>query len=205
MKKVGFIIIVLLFNINVYAKETVILDKCVDGDTAWFIYNNESSKFRFLAIDTPESTTQIEEFGKEASSYTCDQLKKASKIEIEFDPNSHKQDKYDRYLAWIFVDGELLQEKIIENGYAEINYIYGDYKYLDDLKKTEQEAKEHKKGIYSNNNEEDINSYDKLFIIIGIVIIIIFFIFDKNYRKKYITKMKSKAKKKIKSTIKKIR
>ena len=205
MKKVGFIIIVLLFNINVYAKETVILDKCVDGDTAWFIYNNESSKFRFLAIDTPESTTQIEEFGKEASSYTCDQLKKASKIEIEFDPNSDKQDKYDRYLAWIFVDGELLQEKIIENGYAEINYIYGDYKYLDDLKKSEQEAKEHKKGIYSNNNEEDINSYDKLFIIIGIVIIIIFFIFDKNYRKKYITKMKSKAKKKIKSTIKKIR
>ena len=205
MKKVGFIIIVLLFNINVYAKETVILDKCVDGDTAWFIYNNESSKFRFLAIDTPESTTQIEEFGKEASSYTCDQLKKASKIEIEFDPNSDKQDKYDRYLAWIFVDGELLQEKIIENGYAEINYIYGDYKYLDDLKKTEQEAKEHKKGIYSNNNEEDINSYDKLFIIIGIVIIIIFFIFDKNYRKKYITKMKSKAKKKIKITIKKIR
>ena len=61
MKKVVVMIVILFLNINVYAKEVVKLDKCVDGDTAWFYYNNEVSKFRFLAIDTPESTNKIEE------------------------------------------------------------------------------------------------------------------------------------------------
>ena len=43
MKKVVVMIVILFLNINVYAKEVVKLDKCVDGDTAGFYYNNEVS------------------------------------------------------------------------------------------------------------------------------------------------------------------
>lgn len=172
------------------------LSKCVDGDTAWFIYEGKEAKFRFLALDTPESTNQIEEYGKEASKYTCTQLKNATKIEIEFDNNSEKQDKYDRYLAWIFVNGELLQGKIISEGLGEVKYLYGDYKYTSSLKKVQIEAQNNKKGIWSNtdNNDTEINYY---YIGISLIIIIIFYIFSKKYRNKINRKIKNNVKKKI--------
>ena len=94
MKKFILIIFILFFNINVNAKEIVTLNKCVDGDTAWFNLNNEKIKARFLAIDTPESTNRIDPYGKEASEFTCNLLKTAKKIEIEYDDNSDKFDKY---------------------------------------------------------------------------------------------------------------
>ena len=132
MKKILFILTLFFtFTINTYAKKLeVTLDKCVDGDTAWFNLDNERIKTRFLAINTPESTNKIEAYGKEASNYTCNMLTNAKKIEIEYDSNSDKFDKYDRHLVWVFVDDTLLQEKLLEEGLAEIKYIYGDYKYL---------------------------------------------------------------------------
>ena len=70
MKKIlMFIGLFLIGCINVFAfeKQEVTLDKCVDGDTAWFILDGNKIKARFLAIDTPESTTKVEEYGKEAN------------------------------------------------------------------------------------------------------------------------------------------
>ena len=35
-------------------------------------------KVRFLGINTPESTNYVEEYGREASEYTCNKLKNAT-------------------------------------------------------------------------------------------------------------------------------
>ena len=163
IKKISLFFL-LLIPFNIYALENVKLEKCIDGDTAAFEYKNEVSKFRFLSIDTPESTNKIEEYGKEASNYTCEELKKANKIEIEFEENSDKKDKYDRYLVYVFVDGELLQEKILYKGYAELKYNKKDYKYNDRLTLANEYAKSNFLGIYSTKEykeelEEDLISY----------------------------------------------
>lgn len=174
MKKILLFIICFITITNVYASERqiVTLNKCVDGDTAWFNLNNEKIKTRFLGIDTPESTNKHEEYGKEASEYTCSKLKSSSIIEIEYDDNSDKLDKYNRHLVWVFTDNELLQENILKEGLAEVKYIYGDYKYLDNIKKAELEAKEKQLNIWSNSNI-DI-TYTIIVTIIIILIIIIF-------------------------------
>lgn len=195
MKLIFTILISLLLINNVEAKKLeVSLDKCVDGDTAWFILNNENIKTRFLAIDTPESTNKIEPFGKEASDYVCNLLKNADKIEIEYDPNSDKLDKYDRHLVWVFIDNELLQDKIIKKGLGEVAYLYDDYQYTDILKTSELIAKANKIGIWQD-------SFDYIYIIVGILIIILIIIiciFNKKIRKKVLTKTKNKLKKRIK-------
>lgn len=186
-KKVILIMILILFFSNVTLvsakkkstrsneKIQVTLEKCVDGDTARFMYKKSSIKARFLAIDTPESvhpTKKVEPFGKEASKYTCDMLSNAKKIVLEYDINSDKTDKYDRHLVWVFVDDVLLQEELVSNGYAKIKYVYGDYKYLDELKKEEQIAKENRIGVWSlddesspsntnASNSDDSASYDE--------------------------------------------
>lgn len=195
MKKILFIFTLFFtFSITTYAKKLeVTLDKCVDGDTAWFNLDNERIKTRFLAINTPESTNKIEAYGKEASNYTCNMLTNAKKIEIEYDSNSDKFDKYDRHLVWVFVDDTLLQEKLLEAGLAEIKYIYGDYKYLDELKKVESTAKKNKIGMWSDSKDD----YSIYLIIIGAIIIVLVFIFSKKGRKKILRELKKETKKKL--------
>jgi len=164
MKKNICIIIglLLLFPtiVNAESKE-VTLAKCVDGDTARFNIDGKVKSTRFLAIDTPESVhpkKKPEKYGKEASNYTCNQLKKARKIVLEYDDNSTKTDKYDRALAWVFVDGKLLQQLLVREGYAKVTYLYGDYKYTDLLKKEEQKAKSNKLKIWSNKTTKSDES-----------------------------------------------
>lgn len=196
MKK--YILTIILFfiflsNINASGKLEVTLNKCVDGDTAWFNLNNEKIKTRFLAINAPESTNKIEKYGKKASEFTCNLLTEANKIQIEYDENSNKLDKYNRHLVWVFVDDKLLQSLILEKGLAEVKYIYGDYRYLNQVKKSEKIAKDKKLNIW--NKETNDNNYSLLIIIIIVILVI----FNKKYRNKF----KKAIKKKIKSSINK--
>lgn len=125
----------------------------VDGDTAEFEMNGETIKVRFLAVDTPESvhpTKEVQAYGVEASNFTKEKLQNAKKIELEFDNNSDKMDKYNRYLAWIWVDGELLQDLLIKEGLAKVAYLYADYKYTEVLQESENTAKESKIRIWKD-------------------------------------------------------
>lgn len=161
MKKIFFnfclILFIFLLGIgNVFANDKVTLKKCVDGDTAQFILNGETIKVRFLAIDTPESvhpTKEVEAYGKEASTYTCEVLTNAKNIELEYE-SSNKTDKYGRYLAWVWVDDVLLQDDLVSKGYAEVAYLYGKYKYVDLLKDHQAIAQAKKLNIWSDENVE---------------------------------------------------
>ena len=169
MKKrlIGIILLLLISTTNVYADSVEVkLKKCVDGDTARFIIDNEVKSVRFLAINTPEikhGKKKAEPYGVEASKYTCKKLKNAKEIKLEYDDNSDETDKYGRVLAWIFVDDELLQSSLIKEGYAEVKYLYGDYKYTKKLQKQEKKAKKDKLNMWSDDtykNENDEDSID---------------------------------------------
>ena len=138
-----------------------IFDSCVDGDTIKAKIDGDVSTIRFLAIDTPETVhpkKKVEPFGKEASNYTCNRVKNAKKLELEYDPGSDKIDKYKRTLGWIYVDNSLLQKELIEKGYAKVAYIYGNYLYTDELKDIEHGVKNKKIGVWSVSND---TSYTK--------------------------------------------
>lgn len=133
----------------------------VDGDTAKFDMNGEIIKVRFLAVDTPESvhpTKEVQAYGVEASDFTKEKLSNAKTIELEFDNNSDKTDKYGRYLAWIWIDGELLQDLLVKEGLAKVAYLYADYKYTNILQESEKIAKEAKIGIWK---DEVSNEYSE--------------------------------------------
>lgn len=142
----------ILTSINLDNKKTVFLSTCVDGDTAKFIIDGEIKSVRFLAIDTPESvhpTIADEPFGEIASAFTCESLREAQTITLEYE-TSTTTDKYNRVLAWVFIDDVLLQGKIIDLGYGEVAYLYGDYKYTALLQEKEAIAKANKVGLWYN-------------------------------------------------------
>jgi len=128
-------------------KFTVKLSKCIDGDTAQF---SKVGKTRFLYIDTPESTTKVEPYGKESAAYTCNLLKKAKTIHLQYD--GPKKDKYNRTLAWVWVDGKLIQKEIIKKGYVKQFYDYGTYSYESELRALQVTAMKNKVGMWKGSN-----------------------------------------------------
>lgn len=197
MKRIIFILLLFFISFNVYASEKIEVkfSKCVDGDTAWLIKDEKEIKVRFLAIDAPEAGEEVEPFGKEASEFTCNKLKYAKKIEIEYDDNALEKDKYDRHLVWIFVDDRLLQDEIVRNGWAEVTYLYGDYKYIDRLKQSESIAKRNSLNIWSNNDDyKEAPIILAVLIFIIIVYFIVFKIRKENKRKQFNKENKQKKK-----------
>lgn len=176
-----------LFFANCYCvfasdKMNVEFYKCIDGDTAKFIINGDIKTVRFLSINAPEvdhNGNNSEPFGNEARDYTCNLLSSASVIEIQYDPRSDKKDKYDRLLAWIFVDGELLQEKLVSKGLSEVKYVYDDYMYSNKLYDLENIAKEKGVGMWYNNNNHSYYLLGLSSILIVIFISILFILFKK--------------------------
>ncbi len=125
--------------------EIVTLENMADGDTTTFTLKSGSYTTRYLAIDTPETSNGLDPWGLAAKRYVNDLLSNAEEIILEKDPvltgsdgeeNSTK-DKYGRLLAHVWVDGELLQYKVVEESLAYVNYLYYPYKYNDTLIKLE--------------------------------------------------------------------
>lgn len=102
------------------------LATCVDGDTAGFYVNNEQIRVRFLGINTPESTGVIQPWGRPASSFTCEILSNATEIVLESEEAMGVLDSTGtRYLAWVWVDGRLLNLEIVENAYTPVGGLSG--------------------------------------------------------------------------------
>ena len=115
------------------AKTEATVKQYIDGDTTHFnvptsVMPGGVLKARFLAINTPESTGKIEEWGKAAAAFTKEKLSQATSIILEsevafWDPDSTG----DRYLCWVWYrTGENeayrnLNIEILQNGLAIAN------------------------------------------------------------------------------------
>ncbi|WP_323611378.1 thermonuclease family protein [Erysipelothrix enhydrae] len=159
LKITVLVILVIIFLLSEFAKpqsnsnmEHVTLHKCIDGDTAQLNIGGKKEKVRFIAVDTPELRQNDQYnpqfFAEEASSFTCEYLKNAKKIKLEYDPEADKYDKYGRVIAWVYVDDTLLQELLVSGGFAKVKYIYGDYLHVDKLNRLQANAKKQKMGIW---------------------------------------------------------
>ena len=115
------------------AKAEVTVKNFVDGDTVHFFVPEEVMvggvlKARFLAVNTPESTGKIEEYGKAASNFTKEKLSGATSIILESESDSWDFDTTGgRYLVWIWYktdsDSEYrnLNVELLQNGLARAN------------------------------------------------------------------------------------
>lgn len=89
-------------------KQEVTVKTYVDGDTTHFhvphsLVGSDVFKARYLAINTPESTGKIEEWGKKAAAFTKEKLSSATSIIIESDDDKWNVDSTgSRYLVWVW-------------------------------------------------------------------------------------------------------
>lgn len=147
-------------------KQEVSVRTYVDGDTVHFnvptsVVATGVLKARFLAINTPESTGKIEEYGKKASAFTREKLSKASSIIVESDDGNWNLDSTGgRHLVWVWYRTSEdqpyrnLNIEILQNGLA-IASSTANNRYGNVASAALAYAKEQKLNVYSGQKDPD--------------------------------------------------
>ena len=147
-------------------KQEVTVKGFVDGDTVHFhvptsVMADGVLKARFLAINTPESTGKIEEYGKAASRFTREKLEQAVSIILESDSDVWNVDSTGgRYLVWVWYktadmdDYRNLNIEILQNGLAIASNSGGNI-YGDIAMAAIAQAKAQKLNVHSGQRDPD--------------------------------------------------
>lgn len=137
-----------------------------DGDTTRFrLPEGQSIAVRYYAIDTPESTGNVEKWGKAASTFTKNQLKKASEVVLEATSDKAQHDSYGtRWLGYVWYresandSFKCLNLELVENGYT---YNKGmntdDYPYDSYFQRAEDFARSIKLRVHSELDDPDFS------------------------------------------------
>lgn len=133
----------------------------IDWDTIKIVYEWKEQYIRMIWIDAPENSTTrywyVELYWNEAKQKLIDLIWK-NKIIIELDETQWTYDKYDRLLAYIFINWENINKKLIELWYWK-EYTYNKpYKYQNEFKSAQEYAENNELWIwweldYSENRE----------------------------------------------------
>jgi endonuclease YncB( thermonuclease family) len=132
----------------------VTLVETIDGDTIKVKVNGKVENVRYLLIDTPESKNPgmcVQPYANEAAERNNELVRKG-RLTIELETGV-KRDTYGRLLAYVYVDGQSVQETLVKEGFARIAYIMNPpYKYLSVYENGETFAKRNKVKIWSMPN-----------------------------------------------------
>lgn len=135
--------------------ETYKVAKVIDGDTIEIDRYGKIETVRLIGVDTPETVDPrkpVQCFGKEASD-NSKALLLGKRVRIETDPLVGERDKYNRLLAYVWLDDkQMLNQLLISGGYAhEYTYRSQRYKYQDQFKQAEMAARESGAGLWADN------------------------------------------------------
>ena len=148
------------------AKHEVTVRNFVDGDTTHFhvpaeIAENGILKARYLAVNTPESTGKIEEWGKKASNFTKEKLSGASSIVVESDDSNWNLDSTGgRHLVWVWYKTEgtdtyrNLNIELLQNGLS-LASNSAENRYGETCMAAIQQAKASQLHIHSKQDDPD--------------------------------------------------
>ncbi len=123
------------------------IERAVDGDT---LLLDDHTRLRLLGVDTPETVKPdwpVERFGPEAHDFTSAHVA-GRRVRLEFDKERH--DKYDRVLAYVYLDDWLLNEELIRAG---LGKAITNHPYSEAMKRrfraAQDEARRARRGIWS--------------------------------------------------------
>lgn len=127
--------------------------RVVDGDTIEVFDNNKVNKIRLIGVNTPETLDprkEVECFGLESSMFLKKEIE-GKIITLESDKSQGDKDTYGRDLRYVFLNGNNINKKIVEEGYG-FEFTYKKpYLYQEEFKKAEQLAKDNGKGLWDKD------------------------------------------------------
>jgi endonuclease YncB( thermonuclease family) len=124
-----------------------VVERVIDGDT---IVVQGVGTVRLIGIDTPEGVDprrEVQPFGREASEFTK-KLTEGKTVRLEY--GRERTDRYGRTLAYVYLsDGTFVNAEIVKQGYGHA-YVKYPFKFLEQFRAYEREAREAKRGLWSD-------------------------------------------------------
>jgi micrococcal nuclease len=126
--------------------------RVIDGDTLVIDRDGTRETVRLIGINTPETVDPrrtVECFGVEASN-KAKELLTGARVRIETDPSQGTRDKYQRLLAYVYLESGLhFNQYMIAEGYA-YEYTYNvPYQYQAAFNAAQAEAEANKRGLWA--------------------------------------------------------
>jgi micrococcal nuclease len=143
-RRLYMVMLLLTLSSNAWAQ---LVTRVVDGDT---IVVAGVGTVRLIGVDTPEIVdprAPVQFFGKEASEFTR-RMAERKVVRLEFD--AQRTDKYRRTLSYVYLpDGTFLNAEIVKQGFGHA-YVEYPFKYLDQFRTYEREAREGWRGLWAD-------------------------------------------------------
>lgn len=137
-----------LFPASARAEQrTARIVRVVDGDT---VVTDDKATLRLVGIDTPELGSRSRPgmpFARAAKA-ALEKLIKGRRVEIELAEES--RDRHGRLLAYIHLQGRLINLEMVEQGLARVYILGPNTRYGADLIEAERRARRAKKGLWEN-------------------------------------------------------
>lgn len=113
----------------------------LDGDT---INCEGGVTVRLLLVDVPDHGN----FGDEGRAFVVGLAPKGTELRLEFDQNP--RDSEGRWLAYAYLrDGTMINQRLVENGFAYVEFSSRNQARLKELRATEQSARDQRLGLWS--------------------------------------------------------
>jgi len=94
-----------------------VVTQVIDGDT---IELASGERLRYLLVDTPENTSEVECYGPEATQFNAD-LVEGEEVELSYDQEC--ADDYGRVLAYVSIGDREINSLLVERGFGCALYI----------------------------------------------------------------------------------
>jgi micrococcal nuclease len=138
---------------------TAKVTRVVDGDTLVVTLDGSSERIRLIGVDTPESVhpdaSKNVPYGKIASDFTTEKLE-GKEVQLELDVE--ERDKYGRMLAYVYLDGEMFNKTLLDEGHAVLATYPPNVKYVDIFTEAQKAAREAGRGLWGYDESKDPSS-----------------------------------------------
>lgn len=122
----------------------VLCTRVIDGDTIEVL---GGGRVRYIGIDTPE--LRPVEAWAEAAAAANRELVEQRMVRLEMDVQ--ERDRYGRVLAYVWVDGLLVNDELVRLGYAQVSTYPPNVRYQERLLAAEREARTAGRGLWGSS------------------------------------------------------
>ncbi|WP_230455365.1 thermonuclease family protein [Halorubrum sp. BV1] len=143
----------------------VTVTRVIDGDTIEVVFpNGETDTVRLLGVDTPETShgsvtpdefegipdtaagrDHLYTWGQNAAQYATETLA-GETVRIETDERADRRGGFGRLLAYVYLDGENVNERLLANGYARL--YDSQFTMRDTFRDAERDARDGAVGLW---------------------------------------------------------
>jgi micrococcal nuclease len=122
------------------------VERVVDGDTIQVRVAGRSERVRYIGVDTPESTTSTECFGKAA---TAANRRLVAGREVRLEYGAEPRDRYGRLLAYVYAGDTFVNAELVRRGYGTPLEIAPNVEHAAELRRLASAARRERVGLWS--------------------------------------------------------